>query len=48
MGERPEIAHDVTQVRRLSLAELLTQQGLPLERAQSLAEEALAVAAGEE
>jgi putative hydrolase of the HAD superfamily len=43
MRERPEIAHDVTQVRRLSLAELLAQQGLPLERAQSLAEEALAV-----
>lgn len=43
MRERPEIAHDVTQVRRLSLAELLAQQGLALERAQALAEEALAV-----
>jgi FMN hydrolase / 5-amino-6-(5-phospho-D-ribitylamino)uracil phosphatase len=43
MSERPEIAHDVTQVRRLSLAELLVQQGLPLERAQSLADQALRV-----
>lgn len=43
MRERPDIAHDVTQVRRLSLAELLAQQGFPLERAQSLADQALAV-----
>ncbi|MGE5155694.1 MAG: HAD family hydrolase [Bdellovibrio bacteriovorus] len=43
MRERPEIAHDVTELRRVSLGELLAQQGLAQERAQALAEEALAV-----
>ena len=43
MRARPEIAHDVTRVRRLSLAELLVQQGLALERAENLADEALTV-----
>lgn len=43
MQERPEIAHDVTEVRRLSLIGVLTQLGLAAEGAQSLALEAMAV-----
>lgn len=43
MRERPEVAHDVTEVRRLSLVELLVQQGLVLGRAETLADQALAV-----
>jgi putative hydrolase of the HAD superfamily len=38
----PEIAHDVTEVRRLSLARVLIQVGLPPERAQAMAQEGLA------
>lgn len=43
MRERPEIAHDVTEVRRLSLAGVLTQVGLAAERAEALAREGLRV-----
>jgi putative hydrolase of the HAD superfamily len=43
MRERPEIAHDVTEVRRRSLALLLAEQGLGEEHAQALAAEALEV-----
>lgn len=43
MRERPEIAHDVTEVRRRSLALLLAEHGLGEQRAQALAAEALEV-----
>ena len=43
MRERPEIAHDVTEVRRLSLAGVLIQVGLAAERAEALAREGLSV-----
>jgi FMN hydrolase / 5-amino-6-(5-phospho-D-ribitylamino)uracil phosphatase len=43
MRERPEIAHDVTELRRCSLAVLLAEQGLDADRAEALAAEALAV-----
>ncbi len=43
MAERPEIAHDLGRVRRLSLAMLLEELDYPWERADDLAREALAV-----
>lgn len=43
MGERPEIAHDMTALRRASLARLLMEQGLSTGPAETLAHEALAV-----
>jgi 2-haloalkanoic acid dehalogenase type II len=43
MAERPEIAHDLGLVRRISLALLLGELDYPLERADDLAREALQV-----
>lgn len=43
MAQRPEIAHDVTVLRRLSLAQLLMEQGRGRGAAQTLAREALEV-----
>lgn len=43
MRERPEIAHDVTEVRRRSLTGVLAQLGLAAERAEPLAVEAMGV-----
>ena len=43
MGERPEIAHDLGQVRRLSIALLLQELGHPPDLADALAEGALEV-----
>jgi FMN hydrolase / 5-amino-6-(5-phospho-D-ribitylamino)uracil phosphatase len=43
MAERPEIAHDLCQVRRLSLAILLGDLGYPPDLAEDLARESLSV-----
>jgi FMN hydrolase / 5-amino-6-(5-phospho-D-ribitylamino)uracil phosphatase len=43
IAERPEIAHDLGQVRRLSLALLLRDLDYPPDRAEQLAEQGLAV-----
>lgn len=43
MLERPEIAHDVTEVRRVSLARLLKAHGHPGAEAEDLAGEAMAI-----
>jgi putative hydrolase of the HAD superfamily len=43
MAARPEIAHDLSQVRRLSIANLLTELDYPPEIAEDWAEQAFAV-----
>jgi len=43
MAERPELAHDLGLIRRLSIATLLTELDYPAELADRLAAEALAV-----